>query len=229
MVRRLLLNAVVLISLLCCITSVQAQAPEAPFALYDFRLVPNAIYPGWFQYSFLTTDVFRPEAVAVPTVAIDQNGLLYYVVSDRDTVLSTAVIDSLDDLEQPYQFWIYGIAANGQAFAFASGLLPLKSYIAGLTFNTIAGAEGVMDGRLLVYVKTLVIDEIACPFLISGGAGAQPALTIQVRSAASLSTTGDTGAWDLSGLEGCFTEKLSVLQITGLYQYLAGFTFMLFF
>ncbi len=216
MAKRLLVALILLLPLLFSAGPAAAQS-EAPYFPYDLYIFPSIISPNWFHASPLVNEVYRPEAVTVPGTAIDQNGIMYYVVSERDAVLAATQIFEWNDLLQTYDFTIVGITAEGQRFNFAWGRLPLKSYIAGITFNTLPGYEGAIDGRMLLYIRTLELDETACPFLVPLNA------PMALPKAIGTPQTSSTGPWDLSAMESCFREGLSLLQITGYFERLPEF------
>ena len=216
LVIKKLLIAFILLLLLPWSTGPVAAQGEVPYDPYDLYIFPSVISPAWFQVSPFINDVYRPEALSAPGTAIDQNGIMYYVVSDRDKMLTNTQIYQWDDLLQPYEFWIIGITAQGERFMFAWGTLPLKSSIAGISFNPVSSYEDIMDGRLILFIKTLELDTTACPFLV-------PLDVPAVLPQKALNQTSSTGAWDLSALDSCFRENLSMLQIMGYFKRLPEF------
>ncbi len=191
-----------------------AQSPgeqDSPFAPYSFDLT----FPAQFGGGTFVKDLFRAEGLSVATAVADSYGTLFYIISDRDTVLAGAGVADWEDLEtETYPFYIYGITPSGIPFVFAWGTLPLKAYPAGLMFDP------AQSGRLLIVIRTLAIDAVNCGFLILDGDGGSATTEPQspVKSSTLPSPSPSTGAWDLTGLEQCFYEKASIIQVGGQFE-----------
>jgi len=182
---------------------------ESPFEPFTFELIPG------FNGNVFVNDLFSPQALSVATAATDLYGTFYYFTSERDKELAKIPYASWEDLENiTYSFCIWVINTNGVKFPFAVGTLPLKSYPAGLMFDYANG------GRLLLFIRTLAINEVTCDFLIEGSGESATPSAKQPKSITPVNEEAGDDAWDLTMLEECFIEKLSILQMSGPFDIL---------
>jgi hypothetical protein len=184
-----------------------------PFDPFTFELS----FPSNFGGGTLIKELYRAEGVSAATAVADSFGTFFYIVSDREAVLASTGTTEWDALGTvTYPFFIYAVSPSGIPFVFAWGSLPLKAYPAGLMFDP------ANDGRLMVFVRTLAVDVENCSFLLfnadDSSTPAEP--QDQPRSGILPSQSSNTGAWDLTGLEQCFYEKVSIIQISGQFAVL---------
>ena len=175
----------------------------------SFFLTSGA-FAGFFQFfeSGFTERVLKERVendlfVDVNTVAVDNMGNLYFFTDDRASVLSEYDFLTLAELgEIKYTANLIKLTPQGEESIFAEGKIPLKSSIGGLLF-------GLGRQSLLIFLTSFEIDEEACPFL------SPESLTIEINPEDYSGEGEGTTAWNWSGLEGCFFEKVSIVEITG--------------
>jgi len=170
----------------------------------------SGAFAGFFQFfepgfteKVLKERVENDLFLNVNTVAVDYLGNLYFLTDDRASVLGEYESLTLAELgEITYTVKLIKLTPAGEESVFAEGKIPLKSSIAGLLF-------GMGRQSLLIFLTSFDIDEEACPFLSPEN------LTIELNPE-DYSGEGDgTTAWNWSGLEGCFFEKVSIIEISG--------------
>lgn len=186
----------------------QQEVPFAPFSVV-------LSFPEFFGGGTFVKELPSAEAVSVATAVTDTNGTLFYVISQRDTTLAATDVSEWADLETvTYRYFIYAVTPSAGLLQFCRGTLPLKSYISGLTFDP------SNSGRLMVFIRTLAVNEETCGFLILGEDSTASATKLKTPLVVPAADSSNTGSWDLSGLEQCFFEKLSIIQISGHFEIL---------
>ena len=109
--------------------------------------------------------------------------------------------EEMEEIE--YSVKISGISLLGEESSFAEARFPLKTSVAGIFYDS-------GNRRLLMFLKTLDIDE-DCPFIA-------PSLSVEKKGRDTFlpkSSLSPKGAWDWSGPESCFHERVSIIAITG--------------
>jgi hypothetical protein len=141
--------------------------------------------------------------VSLATVATDSEGSLYYFSDDSASVIAGKQSINWAQMQQTmYTVTISKLRANGMESVFAQKDLPLNASIEGILFDT-------ATRRLLIFVKTLEVDEVTCPFI------AASLFTLGSGSKTTNSGEQTKGGWSWSGLENCFTQRFSVVEVTG--------------
>ena len=212
--KKISLVMIIMVVLLSGRLSASAQEPTeeqtVPFVPYSIDLS----FPELFGGGTFVRELPASDAVSVATAVTDPYGSFYYLISERDAVLANTEVAAWNDLETvTYRFSIYVLTPTGGLLQFCQGTFPLKSYIAGLMFDP------ANSGRLLVLVRSLAVDEVTCGFLILDKADTTAPAT-KTRYPTVVSAADSTGSWDLRGLEQCFFEKLSIIQISGRFDVL---------
>jgi len=139
----------------------------------------------------------------INTVAVDNLGNLYFLTDDRASVLSeyeSLTLAELGTIE--YTAKLIKLTPQGNESVFAEGKIPLKNSIGGILF-------GMGRQSLLIFLTSFEIDEEACPFL------SPESLAIELNPEEPSEGNVGSTAWNWSGLEGCFFEKVSIIEISG--------------
>ena len=160
--------------------------------------------PG-FSEKVLKEELENGESILVNinTVAVDNEGNLYCLKSHLDTVLQEEAYTWEEMEEIKYTLEIVTVNLEGEENVFARGKLPLKTSVAGILFDW-------RKRRLLLFLKTLTISE-DCPFFSTS-------ILMENRDYVgkkSVSEEQQKNAWNWTGIESCFYEKLSIIEITG--------------
>jgi len=172
----------------------------------------SGAFAGFFQFfeTGFTENVLKERVendlfLDVNTVAVDNMGNLYFLTDDRASVLGEYESLTLAELgEITYTANLIKLTPRGEESIFAEGKIPLKSSIGGLLF-------GMGRQSLLIFLTSFEIDEEACSFL------SPESLTIEINPEDYSGEGEGTTAWNWAGLEGCFFEKVSIIEITGFW------------
>jgi hypothetical protein len=183
------------------------------YSLFLILFFESLAFAGYFEFvdPGIEEKVLKEEVengssilVNINTVAVDNQGNLYCLKSDLDSILQENEAFTWEEMEEiKYTVKIVRINLEGEESVFAEGKLPLKTTIAGILFDW-------RTRRLLLFLKTLSISE-DCPFfssIISMGDG-------ESGGPAAITEDQEKKVWDWSGLENCLYEKVSIIEITG--------------
>jgi len=180
------------------------------FPLFFILFLAAETFAGFFQFfedgfteKFLKERVENDLFLNVNTVVVDIPGNVYFPTDDRASVLGEYESLTLAEMgEIEYTAKLIKLTPLGEESIFAEGKIPLKSSIGGLLF-------GVARQSLLIFLTSFELDEEACPFL------SPDSLTIDLNPEDSSGESQGTTAWNWSGLENCFFEKVSIIEVTG--------------
>jgi len=181
------------------------------FPLFFILFLAAETFAGFFQFfePGFTERVLKERVennlfLNVNTVAVDNLGHVYFLTDDRVSVLGGYESLTLAEMgEIEYTANLVKLTPGGEEIILAEGKIPLKSSIGGILF-------GVGRQSLLIFLTSFELDEEACPFL------SPDSLTITLNPEDSSEGNDGTAAWNWSGLEGCFFEKVSIIEISGL-------------
>jgi len=178
------------------------------FLVTDAFAVYFEFYEPGYEETVLREEVDNGDSILVNinTVSLDNQGNLYYLKSDLESVTEEDDAHTWEEMNEiEYSVTLASISLDGEENILAEARLPLKKTVVGMLFDW-------RLRRLLIFLETLAVSEDCLPFLSSALSGEGLVEPGELRPSSQESERKD---WNWSGLENCFHEKLSIIEITG--------------